>query len=193
MVSLQAANNNWLAYGNEEQLPAAQDYIGTYRMVSPSYQNELTLTESHVPDHQVLETLANYDNSFSELYQSYPKAFSATDQYTLFLPLTSSLTDTLLASQRKSSQGFSHKDKKYAVEAATQLQNLLERHMVDSVIRPNQLEYRTTRVRTRGKEVFEINQYGHINHDETNKIVQSVSLPHATIFLIQKEITTPSW
>jgi hypothetical protein len=187
MVSLQAANNNWLAYSNEEQLPSTKDYIGTYFTQTPSYQSELSLKDDPTPDLQVLHTLANYKNSFSQLYQSYTNAFSDTEQYTLFIPLESPLTDELLSIQKYSSEGFSHKDKKLLTESTLQLQRLLERHMVASVIRPNQLEYRNTRITTRGKEIIEINEKGYIN--QHNKILQSISFPHATIFLIQQEIT----
>jgi len=187
MVSLQAANNHWLSYSNEEQLPSSKDYIGTYFTQTPSYQSELSLKDETTPDHQVLQTLSKYNSSFSQLYQSYTNAFSDTDQYTLFIPIESPLTDELLSIQKYSSEGFSHKDKKFLLESTSQLQRLLERHMVSSVIRPNQLEYRTTRIRTRGKEVIEINEKGYIN--QHNKILQSISFPHATIFLIQQEIT----
>jgi len=188
MVSLQAANNHWLSYSNEEQLPSTKYYIGTYFTQTPSYQSELSLKDEPTPDLQVLHTLAKYNSSFSKLYQSYTNAFSDTDQYTLFIPLESPLTDELLSIQKYASEGFSHKDKKMVTESTSQLQRLLELHMVASVIRPNQLEYRTTKIKTRSKEVIEIDQYGHINYQD-NKILQSISFPHATIFLIQKEIT----
>ena len=188
MVSLQAANNHWLSYSNEEQLPSTKDYIGTYFTQTPSYQSELSLKDEQYPDQQILHTLSKYKNSFSQLYQSYTNAFSDSDQYTLFIPLESPLTDELLSIQKYSSEGFSHKDKKFLLESTLQLQRLLELHMVPSVIRPNQLEYRNTRIKTRGKEIIEINPHGYINQQD-NKILQSISFPHATIFLIQKEIT----
>ena len=190
MVSLQTANTAWLAYGDSEVVPHPSLYISPFRSAEPSYPSALPLSESVVvTDHIVLHSLyPKYLTSFLSAYTRYPKAFTQSDRYTIFLPLSSPIVDELVRIQSENEAGFSHKNKKYVAESEHKIEQLLRHHMVPVKIMPHQIEYRSTTIQAL-ESTISINQYGEINRDPSNRIESYLTFPHATIFFTTSEIT----
>lgn len=188
MVSLQTADTAWMTFAEYETVPPSSMYLAPYKTTTPSYPTfEDTAVHS---DAQVLDALGKYRSSFLSSYQQYPKAFGPDDRYTLFVPLASPLVDDLVRVRSENEDGFSHKNKKFSIEANARLERLLRRHMSPVKILPHQLEYRSTTIATLDQPIS-INQLGElVGHGvaKGNRVESYLTFPHATVFFITHEL-----
>jgi uncharacterized surface protein with fasciclin (FAS1) repeats len=177
-----------MAYGEEEVVPPSNLYVGPYRSPTPSYTlQNYSLQEQKEPDQQLLQALSALNSPFLNAYYSSGKAFGAGERYTIFLPMDSSIIERLMDVKENASLGFSYKDRKYKTEAATQIENILLNHLVNTKIQPKQIEYRNTKIRSLNQSVINVNEQGEINNGAST-ILQYIDLPNASVFLISKEI-----
>ncbi len=179
MVSLQAESSFWLHY--EPEYPSSDDYISVDKPSVSSYP--FSMIQNSTGDLTVENIMLTYaPNSFTHAYISYPKRFSDTDHYTLFVPLQSKHMDTAL--DMINTPGFSFKTKERRAYGQTQMEELLLQSMCPFRIHPFQLIGRQTSIDTLFQpNTFYIDIYGNINKTSRH-IVSYIEFPHATIFFI---------
>lgn len=178
MVSLQAESSFWFHY--EPDYPSSDDYISVDKPSVSSYPSYMI--KNSTGDFIVENTLLTYaPNSFTRAYISYPKRFSDTDHYTLFVPLQSPHMDNAI--DMINTPGFSFTSKERRVYGQSQMEELLLQSMCPFRIHPFQLRGRQTSVDTFFQpNTFFIDIYGNIN--KTHRIMSYIEFPHATIFFI---------
>jgi hypothetical protein len=174
MVSLQAESNYWFHY--EPTYLSSNEYVGPPSI--PSYPS-IMITESNGDPIVENALLKHAPNSFTQAYISYPKRFSSSDRYTLFIPLQSPHMDSVF--DLIHTPGFSFKDRELRVLGKSELEELLLKSMCPFRIHPFQLQGRHTSINTLFQpNTFYIDRYGTINN--THHIVSYIEFPHATLF-----------
>jgi uncharacterized surface protein with fasciclin (FAS1) repeats len=190
MVSLQVADSPWLTYGDASGTPESQFYVAPYRISQPSYHYELSLENAKEQDSTLATILEPYQNSFYTLYFRNP-TFDVNDYYTIFYPMETPLLDELLTRQTNASLGFSYKDRKFKTDSDVKIKTLLDRHLLNVQIQPQQVEYRNTRLTLLSGETINIDDHGYIYSSAPstdNRIRKYIKKGNVTVFFIDKEI-----
>lgn len=161
-----------------------------YRLSQPSYHYELSLANPKESDDSLAKDLLPYQNSFYTLYFQHP-VFDVNDYYSIFYPLETPLLDELWERETNASLGFSYKDRKFKTDSEVKIKSLLDRHLVNVQIQPQQVEYRNTRLALLSGETVNIDDHGYIYSSEPridNRIRKYLKKGNVTVFFIDKEI-----
>jgi len=178
MVSLQSALFPWFTY--DRKLPDINSFVPAWQDEESIYGKPL-LEEKE--DGIVKQILPN-ENLFVSAYFNSEFQFSASDHYTLFIPMDTSTIEQSL--EVFSTTGQSYQDRVIREETKIIIENVLKRHMVAYKVFPSQVEFNNITLETKQGILF-INQDGFLNESD-NQILKYISLPHATLFFISKEI-----
>lgn len=189
MVSLQAEGNYWFHYEDykeDHDNPSINQYVPAYSTLGYSpYEDSLMINES-IGDSVIEEEIRKHvQNGHVAAYLAYPKRFSSSDRYSLFIPLESPLMDeAIVLSQTK---GYAHDDYEKRAQGQLLVETLLKASMVPFLIHPFQLQDRQVTVDTNGP-TFYIGQLGYINQNPDVYIKSYQEFPNATVYYLSREI-----
>ena len=178
MVSMQQDIFPWLDY-EADIITHIMDV--SHDPLYSSYDTYIPVPRTHTPD-PILAWFDIHPNAFMDVYTRYTKSFKATERYTLFIPLKSTLFRYIIEFPR----GHSSQDRWARVHIQNEMEEILRRHMVAYRVDPSLLKNQDVQIETLADHT-EIDKSGMVDKDPTNHISHCMEYPHATFFFITHE------